>query len=483
MIKKLVICIGLIVLAIGAYQLHRIAGSLSMPSNPEELAEIRAKAAQQRENIAYRPDSLPAFQQAPNALNNVYFGDLHVHTNLSADAFLFGNRFDMDAAYRFAQGQSMELRSGERVVLSRPLDFVALTDHAETFGRVDACLSPELSEGAREACSILVEPTFVGFMKLRGRAEKRPFRLNLDAFDGDAEREREFAAANWKDIVDAAERHNKPGVFTAFAGYEYSPALIDRGKHHRNIIFRSSDTPKFAVSAADAASEIDLWRQLAETCSGDCEFFTIPHNPNKSWGLAFASHNIDDVPYTDSDWATRRDFEPLVEMFQIKGNSECALGFGATDEECNFEQFFSACDEGETTSCVHPTSMVRDGLKKGLVLEDTLGFNPLQFGFIGSTDTHNSNPGDTEEWDHRGSTTFASSPASQRLNVSNVTGIRNNNPGGLAAVWAAENTRDALFDAMKRREVYATSGTRIKLRFFAGFNFPDLGADPDMKLA
>jgi hypothetical protein len=122
-------------------------------------------------------------------------------------------------------------------------------------------------------------------------------------------------------------------------------------------------------------------------------------------------------------------------------------------------------------------------LKKGLVLEDTLGFNPLQFGFIGSTDTHNSNPGDTEEWDYRGSTTFSSSPASQRLNVSNVTGIRNNNPGGLAAVWAAENTRDALFDAMKRREVYATSGTRIKLRFFAGFNFPDLANDPDMKSA
>ncbi len=483
MIKRLVIGIGLIVLAVGAYQLYRIAGSLSMPSSPEEIAEIRAKAAQQREDVAYRPESLPALQQAPNPFKNVYFGDLHVHTNLSADAFLFGNRFDMDAAYRFAQGQSMELRSGERVELSRPLDFVALTDHAETFGRVDACLSPELSEGAREACSILIEPTFVGFMKLRGRAETRPFRLNLDAFDGDAEREREFAAATWKDIVDAAERHNKPGVFTAFAGYEYSPALIDRGKHHRNIIFRSSDTPKFAVSAADAASEIDLWRQLAETCSGDCEFFTIPHNPNKSWGLAFASHTIDDVPYTDSDWATRRDFEPLVEMFQIKGNSECVVGFGATDEECSFEQFFPTCDEGETTSCIHPTSMVRDGLKKGLVLEDTLGFNPLQFGFIGSTDTHNSNPGDTEEWDYRGSTTFASSPASQRLNVSNVTGIRNNNPGGLAAVWAAENTRDALFDAMKRREVYATSGTRIKLRFFAGFNFPDLGAEPDMKLA
>ena len=112
MVKKLVIGVGLVMLAIAAYQLYRIAGSLSMPSSPEEIAEIRAKTAQQREDVAYRPDSLPAVKQAPNPLKNVYFGDLHVHTNLSADAFLFGNRFDIDAAYRFAKGQSMELRSG-----------------------------------------------------------------------------------------------------------------------------------------------------------------------------------------------------------------------------------------------------------------------------------------------------------------------------------------------------------------------------------
>lgn len=484
MIKRYTIALVLILVLAGAYQVNRIASSLSLPSSPQEIAEIRAKAAQQREDIAYQPGKLVLEKRAFNPVKNVYFGDLHVHTDISGDAFLFGNRFDMDAAYGFAKGEALELRTGEQVVLSRPLDFVALTDHAETFGRVDACLSGGLSDSAQRACDDLIEPTFVGFMKLRARAEERPFPRNLAVFDGDAERERLFAAATWKKIVAAAERHNEPGVFSTFAGYEYSPALIDRGKHHRNIIFRSSDTPEFAVSAADAASEIDLWKQLSESCTGDCEFFTIPHNPNKSWGLAFASHTIDGVPYTDSDWALRARVEPIVEMFQIKGNSECSFGFGATDEECGFEQFFPPCEAGETTACIQPTSMVRDGLKKGLVLEQTLGFNPLRFGLIGATDTHNSNPGDVEEWDYRGSTTFASSPAAQRLNTSNVTGIRNNNPGGLAAVWAPQNTREALFGAMQRREVYATSGTRIKLRFFASFVFDEgFEKDPNLELA
>jgi hypothetical protein len=159
-------------------------------------------------------------------------------------------------------------------------------------------------------------------------------------------------------------------------------------------------------------------------------------------------------------------------MFQIKGNSECALGFGATDEECGFEQFLPVCEEGQATGCIYPTSMARDGLKKGLVLQGSLGFNPMKFGLMASTDTHNSNPGDTEEWDYRGANAYVASPARNRLE----SGIRQPkvaNPGGLAAVWARENTRDALFGAMSRREVYATSGTRPLLRFFAGADLPD----------
>lgn len=482
--KKWVGILLVIVLAFGGYQVAKIASSLSLPGSEEDIAAIREAAKQQNEDAYYRPEKQEHKPQSFNPVNNLYFGDLHVHSSVSADAYLFGNRLDMDAAYRFAKGERLELRTGEMVELNRPLDFVALTDHAEAFGRIEACQSGQADDEGQAACDTLEYPTFIGFLQMRGQAEQRPVRRKLAVFGGDPALERQYAETTWKKVIEAAERHNNPGTFTAFVGYEYSPALPDRGKHHRNIIFRSSDAPKQAVSAVDAASEIDLWKQLAAQCTGDCEFLTIPHNPNKTWGLAFASETIDGIPYTNPDWALRQKFEPLVEMFQIKGNSECSIAFGASDEECAFEQYLPPCEEGQITSCIHPTSMARDGLQKGLKLEDEIGINPMQFGFIGATDTHNSNPGDSEEWDFRGTTTFTSSPAKQRMNVSNVTGIRNNNPGGLAAVWAPENTRDALFDAMQRKEVYATSGTRIKLRAFAGYDLPeDLTTSGDLQAA
>jgi hypothetical protein len=381
-----------------------------------------------------------------------------------------GNRLDLDAAYRIAKGEPANIASGERVELTRPLDFAAVTDHAEGFGRVLVCNEAKLQGVAREGCDLFDSPTLLSFLSLRGRVETRPLVEDLSFFGNDKRVERTYHADTWEKIKDAAERHNEPGTFTTFAGYEYSPALPDRGKHHRNVIFRSAKTPDYAVSAFDAASEIDLWKRLETTCRDDCQFLTIPHNPNKTWGLAFASVTIDGIPYTVEDWKLRERSEPIVEMFQIKGNSECSTAFGAGDEECGFEQFFPVCEDGQKTSCIYPTSMIRDGLQKGLALEDELGVNPLRFGLIGSTDTHNSNPGDAEEWDFRGATGYGGSPAVRRLD--SVTGGREVNPGGLAAVWAEENTREALFDAMKRKEVYATSGTRIRLRAFAGFDLP-----------
>ena len=442
-----------------------------IPSSDEERAAIRAEVAAQDETVFYKPPQSALSVQPVNPVNNVYFGDLHIHSSLSADAYLFGNRRDLDATYRFAKGESAHLETSEVIEITRPLDFAAVTDHAEGFGRVMACLEPATPEIA-ENCKLINKPTLLSFLELRGNVENRPLVENLGYFGNKKAVERQYHLDTWDAIKAAAERHNEPGVFTAFAGYEYSPAMVDRGKHHRNVIFRTSVTPAYAVSAYDADSEIDLWKQLDATCGEGCEFLTIPHNPNKSWGLAFASETIDGIPYTREDWHLRETFEPLVEMFQIKGNSECALGFGATDEECGFEQFLPVCEEGQATGCIHPTSMARDGLKKGLALQGSLGFNPMKFGLMASTDTHNSNPGDTEEWDYRGANSYVASPARNRLE----SGIRQPkvaNPGGLAAVWAPENTRDALFGAMSRREVYATSGTRPLLRFFAGADLPD----------
>ncbi len=465
---------GLFLLAtaiVGGYRIHQISGSVALPQSDQEIATIVALAKAQNEQAFFRPERNLRQLPQPDPLNNVFFGDLHVHTNQSVDAYLFGNRFDMDTAYQVARGESVELRSGETVQLNRPLDFAALTDHAEGFGRLLACAEPDKTPMVQKSCEDFDSPSLLTFLDLRSRAQ-RPLDFDLAMFNNDVSRERQYAATTWQQIKQAAERHYEPGRFTTFAGYEYSPTLPDRGKHHRNVIFRSLKTPEYAVSAFDAASEIDLWKQLEATCSDDCEFLTIPHNLNKTWGLAFSGKTIDGIVYTEADWRLRERSEPLVEMFQIKGNSECSVAFGAGDEECGFEQFFPVCEEEGETSCISPTSMMRDGLQKGLLLDSQLGFNPLEVGLIGSTDNHNSSPGDTEEWDYAGSSAFTTSPAEKRFQSADWLNTIRNNPGGLAAVWARENTREALFDAMKRKEVYATSGTRIRLRSFAGFELP-----------
>lgn len=481
--KKSLLFTAPVFVLFGWFAYDYLATSLKfIPTTIEERAAIRAEVAAQDEGAFYKPAQHPRSDRPANPVNNVYFGDLHIHSSLSADAYLFGNRRDLDDTYRFAKGESTTIVTGEVIELTRPLDFAAVTDHAEGFGRVLACLEPATPEIAKD-CELVNNPTVLSFLELRANVEDRPLVENLSYFGNDKAVERQYHFDTWQLIKEAAERHNEPGVFTTFAAYEYSPAMVDRGKHHRNVIFRGSATPDYAVSAYDADSEIDLWKQLDATCAEGCEFLTIPHNPNKSWGLAFASETIDGIPYTRDDWLLREKFEPLVEMFQIKGNSECVLSFGATDEECGFEQFFPVCEEGQVTLCIHPTSMVRDGLKKGLVLEEELGFNPMKFGLMASTDTHNSNPGDAEEWDYRGANAWMGSPAANRLED----GLRQpkvTNPGGLAAVWAPENTRDALFDAMSRREVYATSGTRMSLRFFGGADLAeDLVQTGDLQAA
>lgn len=469
-----IVGVAVVVAAFGYFYVQqRLAAPLVSEA---AVAQLKSDAAAEDESAFDIPDAKPAAYPAPNPLKNVYFGDLHTHSNLSFDAYIFGTRLTVDQAYRIAKGEAVVNTVGNKVQLATPLDFAAVTDHAEGFGMHESCDDPEITKDTIAFCKSLEQPDVNLFLRLREQGEKRPPArvTNLDP-----EKDRRFAQSTWAKIVAVAEDHNEPGKFTTFAAYEYSPPLPDSGKIHRNVIFRNNTVPVHAVSAFDALTEIDLWEQLRAGCTGACEFLTIPHNPNKTWGLAFASHTIDGDPYTVKDWKTRDALEPLVEMFQIKGNSECSVGFGTSDEECNHEQFLPRCKEGQETGCIHPTSMARDGLKKGLLLEEEMGFNPLDFGMIGSTDTHNSNPGDTEEWDFRGMSGLFSMTAKKRLSEGRG-GNRANlerNPGGLAAVWAPENTRDALFEAMQRKEVYATSGTRIRLRFFGSFGFADGLAD------
>jgi hypothetical protein len=447
------------------------------------------------------PTPEPGQTQPYNPLKNVYWGDLHVHTVESFDAVLFGTTLTIEDAYRFAQGDSLRNAGGELMQLSRPLDFVAITDHAETFGLRTRCGDEGLSVMESLNCWIMETPNVTTFLLVKAfasapaedpvhngaagvysnKVRQQPTQASLPICtldESDPQRCFRDSNSDWARYQALADKHNQPGVLTAFSAYEYSPPLPDSGKHHRNVIFNGTTLPEHATSYFDAGSAVALWRALEESCVGDCDFLTIPHNMNKGWGLFYSRHTWDGGTYDEEAWKLRQRREPLAEVYQVKGASECALGVGATDEECAFSQVLKPCEPGQESGCAFTTGFTRQGLKVGLELDRELGFNPLAFGVIGSTDTHNSNPGDAEEWDFVGKVAAASSPAIRRITEwpdrkPYESTLQFHTSGGLAAVWAEENTRDAIFSAMQRREAYASSGPRISLRVFAGWGFDE----------
>ena len=468
-------------------------------NGPETAA--RDYALQDDSKLTLPAPQAAIYQAAPNPDMNLYWGELHLHTSESFDATLFGNSIGIEDAYRFAKGEPLSSAGGEVMQLARPLDFVAITDHAEGFGTRTHCDEPNLSFGERAACWLANEPNPMIFKTLtkgvRGtatpgdpskpagvyqrttRQSPKPGSFPTCRFgDGALERCLKNAIVDWARYIDLADKYYEPGELTTLIGYEYSPGMPDQGKHHRNVIFRSNTVPERAISSLDVPNAIELWKGLEATCGKDCDFLTMPHNPNKAWGLTYSRFTWDGQQYGEADWRLRQRREPLAEIFQIKGAQECALGVGATDEECAFEQVFDPCQPGETTGCAFETGFVRQGLKVGLELEQELGFNPIQVGFIAATDSHNSNPGDVEEWDFPGAVGAVTSSAARRLREDVETDayksfIKFHTSGGLAAVWAPENTREAIFDALARRETYATSGPRMAVRLYAGWGIDD----------
>lgn len=499
---KIILIGSLLLLALATLALWLAGGqevcalwrATSVATAPEDYAlqddsRISIPAPEPRTNHAYNP------------LKNVYWGDLHVHTVESFDAVLFGTTLTIEDAYRFARGESLRTAGGERMQLSRPLDFVAITDHAEGFGVRTRCGNDDLSVKERLNCWLLETPNVLTFLLVkaiaddpvesdikheapgvyRNRPRQHPTLTNwpicgLD--ETDPQRCFRDSNSDWASYQALADKHNQPGVLTAFSAYEYSPPLSDSGKHHRNIIFNGTGLPEHAVSYFEAGNAIALWRALEQNCSDECDFLTIPHNMNKGWGLFYSPYTWDGDVYDEEGWRLRQRREPLAEVYQVKGASECALGVGSTDEECGFSQVLPPCKPGQESGCAFTTSFARQGLKIGLQLDRELGFNPLAFGLIGSTDTHNASPGDAEEWDFAGKVAAASSPAIRRITEwpdrrPFESTLQFHTSGGLAAVWAPENTRDEIFSALQRREAYATSGTRITLRFFAGWGFDE----------
>jgi len=497
-VKKLglaALIIMLLLIGVVAVGNHLILDKIGPESVPRDLAL-------QDDSKVVAPVVQPAANgEAPSSGGelNLYWGELHLHTAESFDSSMMGNKLGIEDAYRFAKGEPLIGAGGETMQLSRPLDFVAITDHAEGFGSRTHCDDPNLSLFERAACWVMAQdnPIFLSLIVEGARGEDEPGELSLptgvyqpkarkvpgvDRFptckwgDSTVERCYDNVSTDWARYVQLADDYYEPGELTTLVAYEFSPGMPDQGKHHRNVIFRSNSVPERAISSIDVPNAIELWKGLEATCdkADGCDFLTMPHNPNKAWGLTYSRYAYDGKQYTEDDWRLRQRREPLTEIYQNKGASECALGVGATDEECAFAQVLDPCQPGETTGCAFETGFVRDGLKVGLELEQELGFNPLQIGFIAATDGHNANPGDVEEWDFRGTVGTISSPAVRRMSGTNLgdkayrSMLKFHTPGGLAAVWAPENTREAIFDALARRETYATSGPRIGLRFYAG---------------
>jgi len=443
-----------------------------------------AALAQAASPIARTEARAPCADRDP--LRRPFFGDLHVHTAFSQDASTQGTRNGPREAYRFARGEEIGIqpyRGAEplrALRLARPLDFAAVTDHAEQLGEVSICRDPTLPGYDAWVCRLYRGWPRAAFFVMNAKATffAEPTRF---AFCGDAGAGCLAAAgAVWREIQAAAEGaydRSPACAFTSFVGYEWTGASGSRNLH-RNVIFRNERVPALPASYFEASTPQALWRALRRECLGagaGCDALTIPHNSNLSGGLMFLPTEEDGSPLGAAGARERAFFEPLVEVMQHKGDSECLPGAGTPDELCAFEKLpYDAFSGKYVPLLAHPprrADTVRAALLEGLAQEARLGANPFRYGLVASTDTHLGAAGAVDEREHPGHG-GAGAPSSAELPVG-LTDDLELNPGGLAALWAEENSRDALFEAMRRREAYGTSGSRIVVRFFAGFELAD----------
>ena len=401
------------------------------------------------------------------------FGDLHVHTALSLDANTQGTLNTPDDAYRYAKGESLYLQpyneggiSSRISKLRQPLDFAAVTDHAELLGEVRICLDPKSQKYTSLQCMAYRNLPKLAYFYMNAKA-------SLGSPLGMCGESREIcldaAQKPWQETIQAAEDHydrSQDCTFTSFVGYEWTGAVYSGSNLHRNIIFESSNVPHQPVSFYEASNRAELWKQLDQECKDDCNYMVIPHNSNLSNGFMFDKPNQNEIYLQNVK-------EPLVEIFQHKGSSECAIT--SMDPLCNFEQLpykdFRSKFQNDLSE-PPKSSFVREALNTGLLIQSQQNINPFKLGIIGSTDTHFGTPGSVDEDNFLGG---GGAGKSYRTKIPK--GLPDDvefNPGGLAVVWAEENSRTSIFNALKRKEVYGTSGPRFLVRFFMGEN---LGLD------
>jgi hypothetical protein len=415
---------------------------------------------------------------------NVYFGDTHLHTDISMDAGAFGNRLGLDPAYRFARGEQVNATRGGPVRLSRPLDFLVVADHSDNMG-----FFPDLVAGSPH---ILSDPTGkdwydrikagegVGVaLELIGLFSQGKFPPALIYTPDSAP----YKSA-WEKTVKAAEQYNEPGRFTAFIGYEWT-SLVKGNNLHRVVVYRNGGdkggqmVPYTTIAPQGSTTPRKLWEWMAQyerKTGGDV--LAIAHNGNLSNGIMFPMAEQSDGKALDVEYVQQRDkWEPLYEATQIKGDGETHPFLSPNDEFADYETWdIGNLDVSEAkTEDMLAGEYAREALKRGLQLQAKFGINPYKFGMIGSTDSHTS-LATTQENNFFGKHTGAE-PSPERMVHPFMATEQGAIMGwqqvasGLAAVWATENTREALFDAMARKEVYATTGTRLAVRLFGGWEF------------
>lgn len=430
--------------------------------------------------------SAPASGRLPgySADRNAYFGDLHVHTKLSFDAYIFNVRATPDDAYRFARGQTIGHAGGFDIRLAGgPLDFVAVTDHSEYMGALEEANTPGTAISKLDIVK--------GLFSTDPKEITAAFSRMVEGYEHntlpDEFKDKAIAARAWREVQDAAARNNDPGRFTTLVGYEFTSAPDGRNLH-RNVIFRSAAVPDLPYTAIESRDPEDLWRTMDAWRARKIEALAIPHNSNGSDGLMFQTTRMDGGSMDKAYAELRQRNEPLVEITQIKGTSDTHPSLSPNDEWGNFEIMESYIGSNRPVT-KFKGGYVREALKDGILMQDQKGFNPFKFGFIGSSDTHNAAPGSVEEENYFGKVGRIDGKGVQRGSVppkgaktwdepdeppaANIARFQTWGASGLAGVWAEENSREAIYAALRRRETFATSGPRIRVRFFASYDYPD----------
>lgn len=426
---------------------------------------------------------------------NVYWGDTHLHTSNSVDAFGFGNRLDAEAALRFARGEAVTSTRGVEAQLSRPLDFLVISDHSDALGA-----TKELYEAPRV---LLRDPLLREWWDRMHESEEGSLSVTGELIDRAASGDLPPALTNlasqnkrigklWRAHNKIIDRYNDPGKFSAFSGFEYTP--MPQGDNlHRVVMFRdgadrTNTIMPFPSFTNPNPEQLWAWMAEYEEKTGG-QVLAMPHNSNVSNGLMFAMTKLDGSPIDKAYADIRAKYEPVVEVTQIKGDSESHPFLSPNDEFANYgdagwDKCNLSCSKNMEPES-YSGSYARAALKRGLQLEQQTGGNPYLFGLIGSTDSHTSLATADENNFYGKHTGNEINVVDRALKPQNL-GTRRGRFGwhylssGYAAAWATENSREAIFDAFTRREVYATTGPRMSVRFFGGNNFDREDATNDL---